>query len=257
MPGMDTTIKISATIITRNEERNIRDCLASLDFTDEIIVVDSGSTDMTEEICRAHPKVRFFRHTWAGYGKQKNVAADYASHDWILNLDADERVSPTLRHSIKAADPKAFSAARIARENYFGTRWIRHCGWYPDYNYRLYNRNRCRFSERIVHETLEHDGNTATLEGNLIHFTYENISDYLLRMDSYSTLSAQELFKSGKSTGIASLMFKPLATFVKMFIIKRGFLEGYAGLTLSLLYAQYTFCKYAKLIEIKQGSSNQ
>jgi glycosyltransferase involved in cell wall biosynthesis len=250
-------MKLSATIITRDEEKNIGDCLASLDFVHEIIVVDSGSTDRTKEICRAHPKVKFFTQEWLGYGKQKNRAAELAKHDWILNLDADERVTPTLRQSIGNADTKTFTAARIARENYFGTRWIRHCGWYPDYNYRLYNRNQCRFSERIVHETLEHDGNTATLEGNLIHFTYENISDYLLRMDSYSTLSAQEMFKSGKKTGIASLMFKPLATFVKMYIIKRGFLGGYAGLTLSLLYAQYTFCKYAKLVEIKQGSSNQ
>jgi glycosyltransferase involved in cell wall biosynthesis len=247
-------MKLSATIITRNEEKNIRDCLASLDFADEIVVVDSGSTDRTEEICRSHPKVRFFHHEWAGYGKQKNVAADCASHDWILNLDADERVSPVLRHSIESAEPGSFSAARMARENYFGKHWIRHCGWFPDYNYRFYNRKQCRFSERIVHETLVHDGNTTTLEGNLIHFTYENISDYLRRMDTYSTLSAQELLRSGKTTGIASLMFKPLATFVKMYFIKRGFLEGYTGLTLSLLYAQYTFCKYAKLAELRNIS---
>lgn len=251
------TLKLSATIITRNEEKNLSDCLASLDFADEIIVVDSGSTDRTEEICRAHPKVSFFHNEWNGYGKQKNAAADLASHDWILNLDADERVSPTLRCSIETADPATFSAARMARENYFGKRWIRRCGWYPDYNYRLYNRKKCRFSERIVHETLEHDGSTTTLDGNLIHFTYENIADYLRRMDSYSTLSAQELFKAGKTAGIATLMFKPMATFVKMYIIKRGFLEGHAGLTLSLLYSQYTFCKYAKLMEIKQCSSNQ
>lgn len=248
-------MKISATIITRNEEKNIGECLASLDFTDEIVVVDSGSTDRTEEICRAHPKVRFFHHEWPGYGKQKNVAAGYALHDWILNLDADERVSPGLRDSLEAADLTAFSAARVARENYFGERRIRYCGWYPDYTYRLYNKSRCRFSERIVHETLEHDGHTITLDGNLIHFTYENISDYLRRMDSYSTLSAQELFKSGKKTGVASLLFKPLATFVKMYVIKRGFIEGYAGLTLSLLYAQYTFCKYAKLLELTNKSS--
>lgn len=247
---------ISATIITRNEERNISDCLASLDFVDEIVVVDSGSDDSTEAICRANPKVRFFHHDWAGYGKQKNIAAGLATNDWILNLDADERVSPTLRRSIENADTTSFSAARMARENYFGKLWIRHCGWYPDYNLRFYSRSCCQFSERIVHETLEHDSKTITLDGNLIHYSYENISDYLRRMDSYSSLSAEELFKSGKRTGIALAMFKPLATFIKMYVIKRGFLDGYAGLVLSLLYAQYTFCKYAKLAELRKAAQN-
>lgn len=244
---------ISATIITLNEEKNIEACLASLDFTNEIIVVDSGSTDRTEEICRANPKVRFFHNEWAGFGKQKNCAAGFASHDWILNLDADERVSPLLRQSIEGADPAVFSAARMARENYFGKRWIRHCGWYPDHTYRLYNRNLCRFSERMVHETLEHDEKTTTLAGNLIHHTYENISDYLRRMDSYSTLSARELYKAGKSVGQVAMMVKPFATFIKMYLIRLGFLDGYAGLILSLLYSQYTFCKYAKLAELHKA----
>ncbi len=250
-------LKLSATIITRNEEKNIGDCLASLAFVDEIVVVDSGSTDGTEAICRTNPKVRFIRQEWLGFGKQKNFAASLAQHDWILNIDADERVSEQLRHTIEQADRTSFSAARMARENYFGKRWIRHCGWYPDYTCRLYDRRICHFSERLVHESLDHDGRVATLDGNLIHFTYEGISDYLRRMDSYSTLSAQELFKSGKTTGIASLMLKPLATFIKMYIIRRGFLEGYAGLTLSLLYAQYTFCKYAKLAELSKVNPNQ
>lgn len=245
-------MKISATIITLNEEKNIADCLASLEFVDEIIVVDSGSSDCTEEICRSFPKVRFFHNDWAGYGKQKNKAAELASNDWILNLDADERVSTELRNSITNADPAGFSAARMARQNYFGDRWIRHCGWYPDYNFRLYDRRNCRFSERIVHETLEHDGRTATLTGDLVHRTYDNISDYLRRMDSYSTLSAQELHKSGKTIGMPSLLVKPLATFIKMYLLKLGFLDGYTGLILSLLYSQYTFCKYAKLAELNK-----
>ena len=247
-------MKLSATIITLNEGKNIADCLASLPFVDEIIVVDSGSSDETEEICRRHPKVRFYQCEWGGYGKQKNRAAELAAGDWILNLDADERVSPALRRSIESAELSGFSAARMARENYFGTRRIRHCGWYPDYNFRLYNRTTCRFSERIVHETLEHDGSTTTLDGNLIHHTYEDISDYLRRMDSYSTLSAQELYQSGRSAGNVSLLVKPLATFVKMYVIQRGFLDGSSGLMLSLLYAQYTFNKYLKLMELHQAA---
>lgn len=146
---------ISATIITHNEERNISDCLASLDFVDEIVVVDSGSDDSTEAICRANPKVRFFHQDWSGYGKQKNIAAGLATNDWILNLDADERVSPTLRRSIENADTTSFSAASMARENYFGKRWIRHCGWYPDYTARQYGRRKYAFSERAAHVSQE------------------------------------------------------------------------------------------------------
>jgi len=248
-------MSISATIITRNEEKNIADCLTSLDFVDEIVVVDSGSTDGTEGICRANPKVRFFHQEWLGYGKQKNFASSLARHDWILNIDADERISPTLRHSIEGADFGSFSAARMARENFFGKRWIRHGGWYPDYTHRLYDRRRCRFSERHVHESLEHDGAIATLDGNLLHYTYADISDYLLRMDSYSTLAAQELHRAGRTATAWSLLFRPLATFAKMYFIRRGYLDGFFGLVLSLLYGQYTFCKYAKLAELSRTTA--
>lgn len=243
------SMKLSATIITCNEEKNIADCLASLEFVDEIIVVDSGSSDRTEEISRSCPKVRFFRKEWPGYGKQKNRAAELAVNDWILNIDADERVSPELRHSIENADFSSFSAARMARENYFGRHWVKHCGWYPDYTTRLYDRRKCTFSESAVHESLQHDGAACTLIGNLVHRTYADIADYLQRMDRYSTLAARDLHKAGKKTGIAALLIKPMATFVKMYFIRKGFLDGGLGLVLSLLYAQYTFCKYAKLRE--------
>jgi (heptosyl)LPS beta-1,4-glucosyltransferase len=246
---------ISATIITCNEEENIADCLVSLNFVNEIIVVDSGSTDQTEEICRSNPKVKFFHHNWEGYGKQKNIAAELANSYWILNLDADERITPKLRRSILETNFNSISCAKMARENYFGRNLIRHCGWYPDYTMRLYDRRTCRFSERLVHESLEHDGKVTTLDGNLLHYTYANIFDYQKRMNSYSTLSAQEMFKDGKVVGVGSLILRPFATFIKMYIIRAGFLEGYLGIVLSLLYAQYTFCKYAKLIELRRDNT--
>ena len=247
-------MKISATVITLNEERNIPDCLASLEFADEIVVVDSGSNDLTEELCRQNPKVRFFKQEWLGYGRQKNRAAELAVHDWILNLDADERVTPDLRQSIMQADLAKFSAARMARENYFGDRWVRYCGWYPDYTVRLYNRTACSFSEREVHESLEHSGRIETLAGNLKHLTYTGIPDYLRRMDRYSTLAAQELFKSSKKCGVITLLVKPVATFLKMYVVRSGYREGRLGLVLSLLYACYTFCKYAKLSELHDSN---
>lgn len=247
-------MKISATIITLNEAGNIGDCLASLDFVDEIIVVDSGSSDATEAICRANPKVCFVPHPWEGYGKQKNIAAGQAANDWVFNIDADERVTPQLQASILSAVTDDAAAFRVARENYFAGRWIKYCGWYPNYTTRLYDRRQCRFIERSVHESLTCDGRVGTLAGNLKHFTYSGISDYLGRMNRYSSLAAEEVIKAGKRPGIAAVMFKPLVTFLKMYVVKLGFLEGFHGLQLSVLYAVYTFAKYAKARELLLGN---
>lgn len=241
--------KISATIIVKNEETNIHDCLNSLDFVDEIVVVDSGSSDGTESICRACPKVKFFSYPWAGFGKQKNIAAGLAVNDWILNIDADERVTPELRTSIMNADYDRFAAFRMARENYFGKRWIRRCGWYPDDKIRLYHRKHAAFSEKVVHEGVETSAKVDMLGGNLKHFTYSDIADYVVRMDRYSTLAAEELINKGEKPGIKAMLLRPAWTFIKMYLLKRGFLDGYTGFLLAILYAQYTFLKYAKARE--------
>jgi glycosyltransferase involved in cell wall biosynthesis len=250
-------MKISATIIANNEEANIGACLASLDFADEIVVVDSGSTDRTEEICLAHPRVRFSRADWPGYGRQKNRAAGLAANDWIFNIDADERVSPELRRSILAVSGAEFACYRAARENYFGARWIKRCGWYPDYNTRLYDRRACAFSERSVHESLVCPGEVGLLPGNLVHRTYTGVSDYLKRMDRYSSLAAEELVKAGKRPGLLQLLLKPLFTFCKMYFLKLGFLEGYTGFLLSMLYSHYTFYKYGKAVEINRTRQHE
>ncbi len=243
-------MKISVTIITLNEERNISSCLASLDFASEIVVVDSGSSDKTIEICKAHPRVRLIEQPWLGFGKQKNLAADLSSNDWVLNVDADERVSDALSKSIVGADFASYRGFLMARENYFGDRWIRYCGWYPDYNLRLYDRTCARFSEREVHEAVECEGKVGTLAGNLIHRTYAGVADYLQRMDRYSTLAAQQMIKDGRAPGLAALTLRPIATFLKMYILKQGFREGYHGFLLSALYSFYTMSKYAKALEL-------
>lgn len=245
-------MKISATIITLNEEKNIGACLKSLDFADEIIVVDSGSTDRTKEICRAHPLVSFHEHPWEGFGRQKNIAAELASHDWIFNIDADERVSSGLRRSVSSADMLAFAGFKVARENYFGNRRIKHCGWYPDFNLRLYDRRKGRFSDSEVHERVNCEGTVGTLSGNLLHYSYEGISDFIGRINRYTSLSAVEIVKAGKKPGVGSMIFRPFYTFFRMYFLKAGFLEGHAGLMLSLLFAQYTFLKYAKARELKK-----
>lgn len=243
-------MKISATIIVKNEERNIGPCLDSLGFADEIVVVDSGSIDRTAEICRAHPKVRYTERPWLGFGRQKNLAAELAANDWIFSIDADERVSERLTASIAAADFASFCAFRVARENYFGERWIRHCGWYPDYTLRLFDRTRGAFSEREVHEAVVCRGPVGTLDGNLVHRTYDGVADYLRRMDRYSTLAAEQMLKEGRIPGIVTPVVRPVFTFFKMYLLKQGFREGYHGFLLSVLYACYTFSKYAKAVEL-------
>lgn len=243
-------MKISTTVIVKDEEKNIAACLQSLDFADEIVVVDSGSSDRTAEICRSHPKVRFFELPWEGFGRQKNLAAELAANDWVFNIDADERVSPELREAILGADLASHDGFRVARENYFAGRRIRYCGWYPDYNLRLYNKKRCRFGERAVHEAVECNGPVGVLAGNLTHYTYDGIDDYVARMDRYSSLAAQEVVKSGRRPGWLALLLRPGFTFFKMYFLKQGVREGYYGLLLSILYSVYTFLKYAKAREL-------
>ena len=247
-------MNISATIITLNEEKNIGDCLASLDWASEIIVLDSGSGDRTREICLAHPKVRFHEHAWEGFGRQKNLAASLAGSDWILNVDADERVSAELKASIVNAVFDSADGFRIARENYFGNRMIKYCGWYPDFNLRLYDRRRCAFGERAVHEAVECRGEIGTLKGNLIHYTYADVGDYLRRMERYSTLAAGQMIEEGRRPEVSDVIVRPIFTFFKMYVLKRGVLEGYMGFVLSVLYAFYTFCKYAKAREMLKNT---
>lgn len=242
-------MKISAIIITRNEERNIGECLASIPFVDEVIVVDSGSLDGTEAICRGDSRVRWFSEPWKGFGPQKNSALDKAGNDWILSIDADERVSPELAGEIAAlplAGPGP-DAYRIPRRSFFGKRWVRHGGWYPDHTIRLWRRGAGRFVDRSVHEVVKVDGAVGTLRSDLLHHTYMDTADFVERMNRYSTLGAVELRKKGARGSRFDLLFRPPFTFFRMYVLRRGFLDGALGFRLAVLYAMYTFLKYAKL----------
>lgn len=245
--------KVSVTIIALNEEKNIRDCLESVKWADEIIVSDSGSTDSTVEICREYG-ARVSSDEWLGFGRQKNLCGDRAQNLWVFNIDADERVTAELKAEIaeviKTGDKGAYY---VPRKNYFGERWIRRCGWYPDYTLRLYRKDSGRFTDRAVHETVAVNGPKGYLENPLIHRTYRDVSDYLTRMERYSTLAAEEMLSSGRSAGFTDILLRPTLTFLKMYILKLGFLEGSAGVMLSTLYASYTLAKYAKLWEMKKG----
>jgi glycosyltransferase involved in cell wall biosynthesis len=242
--------RLSAVVITLNEEKHITDCLESIKWADEIIVVDSGSTDKTIEICRGYTD-QIHAISWQGFGNQKNSGVDLAHFDWILSIDADERVTPELKNEIESILKEEIdcSGFAISRKNYFGNRLILNCGWFPDYTIRLFDKRKGRFNPVQVHESVQLTGKRGWLKESLLHFTYEDISDYLLRMDRYTTLAAQDYFSSKRKGVLVRMITSPPVTFFKMYFLKKGFREGTFGLILCLLYSFYTFIKYAKCWE--------
>ncbi len=243
-------MKISATIITLNEERNLRRALETLDCADEVLVVDSGSTDQTREIARRYG-ARVVEREWPGYAAQKNFAAEQAAHDWILSLDADEALSETLSAEImrvKREGPRAAGYRMSRRAQYLG-RWILHSGWYPDFKLRLYDRRRGRWNGAYVHESVQVDGPVELLHADLLHYTCDSLSQHLRRLDRYTTLAAQELRAQGRRAGPARLLLAPPATFLKTYLLQQGFRDGYQGLLISAMAAWYVFLKWAKTIE--------
>lgn len=248
--------RLSVAIITCNEKDNIQPCLASIDWADEIVVVDSGSDDGTPDICRKH-NVRVFTESWKGFARQKNSAIAKTTGQWVLCLDADERITEELREEIETtigqADAK--DGYFLPRKNFFLGKWIKHCGWYPDYTLRLFKNGKGRYAQREVHERIDLAGSTGHLKNPMEHHTYTSISDYITRLDNYTTLAAVELSKENKHYGLRHIVLRPLYTFLHMYLIRLGFLEGYDGLILSGLYSFYTFIKYVKLWELQ--SQNQ
>jgi glycosyltransferase involved in cell wall biosynthesis len=243
---------LSVTVITLNEERNLRDCLESVRFADEIIVVDSGSRDLTLSIAKEF-KARVFQEPWKGFAGQKNSAQDKARGPWILNIDADERVTEGLRLEIqKVLQEDSQAGFRMPRKNFFCGQWIRHGGWYPNCQLRLYRKEAGKFAPREVHEQVEVKGPVGILTSPLEHYTYHSISDYIKRMDRYSELSARQYLKEGRRVSWPEILLRSWFTFIQMWVLKRGFLDGANGLILAALYSQYTFIKYAKL---KQSGS--
>ncbi|MEW6378887.1 MAG: glycosyltransferase family 2 protein [bacterium] len=247
--------KISATIICLNEERNIQRCLENLDFVDEIVVVDSGSTDRTLEICRKFTD-RVLYNPWPGHVQQKNFALDQAKHEWILSLDADEVVTPRLKESILHAlqnDQGKYDGYRVNRHVFYLGRWINHC-WYPEYKIRLFKKSKGRWAGKNPHDTVNLDGKYRDLDGDLEHYTYRNISHHLRTIDSFSSIGAQGKFEEGKAPRLSSLILNPLFRFLKLYVVKRGFLDGMPGFIIAVLGSYYCFLKYAKLWEMHHTS---
>lgn len=243
--------KVTATVITFNEAANIEAALASLGWADEIIVVDSESTDDTVAIARRFTD-RVVVRPWPGYIAQKNFAAEMASHNWIFSLDADERVTPALADEVRAVmqQEPPHAGYRVPRVTFHLGRWIRSTDWYPDYQLRLYDRRRARWTGRHVHESVKGDGSVGRLQNDLQHYAYRDIAHHLRSMDRYTTLAARQMFEDGRRAGLFDVMIHPRLAFFRNYILRGGFRDGMPGLIVSAMNAHYVALKFAKLWEL-------
>ncbi len=249
-------MKLTATVITHNESRNIAAALDSVSWADEIVVVDSGSTDDTVEIAK-RLATRVEVRDWPGYGAQKNYAASLASNDWILSLDADERVTPALAQEIRGvlSGGAAHPGYRVPRIAFYLGRWIRGTDWYPDSQLRLYDRRAGRWDERRVHESIALTGTVGMLQHELQHYPYRSISHHLATIDRYTTLAAEEWHAAGRRVNVAEILVHTELAFARNYVLKAGFMDGSAGLIVSTLNAYYVFLKFAKLWEMEKNSA--
>ena len=250
---MSGPLPLSLCVITRDAAGEIADCLASAAFAGEVIVVDSGSRDDTVESARRRG-ARVIERDWPGYGAQKNFAVGAAAHDWVLCLDADERVTPEMAASIAStiAAPRA-AAYAFARRNRFLGRWLAHGEGYPDWNVRLFDRRRARWSDDAVHEHVIADGPVARLPGDLLHASAESLDAYLAKQNRYTTLQAEAMHARGERAGPLRLVFAPVARFFRFYFLKLGFLDGVPGLVHVAIGCQNSFLKYAKLRALQAG----
>jgi glycosyltransferase involved in cell wall biosynthesis len=245
--------KLSAILITKNEAANIRACLESVAWADEIIVVDSGSSDGTAEICRelgAHVYV----HDWPGFGRQKNRALSYAANEWVFSIDADERVTPELAFQLAAAMKEGgkdgFYVPRLSQ--FCGT-FIRHSGWYPDYVLRLFKKSRGRFSDDMVHERVLLQGATGRLSRPLLHYSYMTESDVTRKSEQYAAAAALQMFNNGKTAVLPVAPIRAGWAFLRTYCLRLGFLDGVAGFNIARMNARTTYLKYRKLQALRSA----
>jgi glycosyltransferase involved in cell wall biosynthesis len=245
-------IKLSVVIITFNEEKNIGRCLESVkEIADEIVVVDSISTDKTRAICEAFG-VRFIEQKFLGYQDQKNFAHNLASFDYVLSLDADEALNPELLDEVKKVKNNfAMDGYSFNRLTNYNGEWIRFCGWYPDAKVRLVKKAKAKWSGGNIHEHLAVEGNVGHLRGDLLHYSYDSISMHVLQTNKYSTTEAQILFAKGKKATIAKIVTRPIWQFFKDYFLKKGFLDGRYGFVICSINSLYVLLKYAKMKELE------
>ncbi len=248
---------VSVTVITYNEAANIAAALESVSWADEIVVVDSQSTDDTVEIARRYTDHVIVR-AWPGYIAQKNFAAEQAAHDWIFSLDADERATPALAGEVRQTLEKGSGAAgyRVPRVTFHLGRWMRSTDWYPDYQLRLYDRRRARWTGQYVHESVKAEGPVADLQNDLQHYAYRDLSHHLLTMDRYTTMAARQMYESGRRAGWFDVLIHPRLAFFRNYVLRGGFRDGMPGLIVSVMNSYYVSLKFAKLWELCSPSTS-
>ncbi|MFA6061438.1 MAG: glycosyltransferase family 2 protein [Gallionella sp.] len=248
---------LSVIIITRNEAANIRACIASVAWADEIVVVDSGSADDTVGIAR-EMGARVYRHAdWPGFGPQKNRALSYATGEWVFSIDADERVTPELRAEIERAMLEEGAAGyHCPRLSQFCGTFIRHSGWYPDYVLRLFKRGAGRFSDSLVHESVLLTGNTAKFNSPLLHYSYLTVADVERKVEHYSNAAAQQMLAAGKRASLMSTVLSAGWAFLRTYVLRLGVLDGVAGWRIALMNARTTYLKYRKLTALQMQRSH-
>lgn len=247
---------LSVTVITLNEEANLRDCLEGVRWAEEIVVVDALSTDRTVAIAREYTE-RVLQNPWPGHLQQKNFALDHTTHEWILSIDADERVLPALWAEIEGvlSDPRAADGYDLPRKNLFLGHWMRHGGWYPDRVLRLFRKSRGRFGGINPHDRVLLQGRLGHLSEPLLHITYRSLSQYIEKQYAYACIGARERIIQGgpQRPGVGTMAVRPLMKFLEAYLVKRGFLDGFHGLLTALFAAYFAFVRQAKIRELRQA----
>ncbi len=248
---------ISVNIICKNEEKNIEDCLKSVVWADEIIVVDGESSDKTAEIARKYT-INVYTNKWEGFAKQRQFAIDKSSKEWVLVLDADERCSNELREEILSiinTNDVKYKGFKLPRKNFFLSKWIKHGGWYPGYQKRFFRRESTKISDRLVHEGYEIDGETGVMKNDIIHYTVQSISEFMTKVNKYSSLQAEEK-RGRKKVGFTDMLFRPIWGFINMYFIRAGFRDGIHGIMVANFDVITNMLTYMKIWESqnKNGS---
>ena len=241
--------KLSVSIITLNEEKNIERCLQSVTWADEVVVVDSGSKDRTVELSKKYTD-RVIHNDWKGFADQKDFAMRSCSNEWVLSLDADEEISSELRAEIEnlLKNPKEFDGYYMPRKTYFNGKWIKSCGWYPGYQLRFFKKSLTKLTDRKVHEGFEVNGKVGYLKGDILHYTHIDLKSTIAKINNYSTLEAEEKYLTKRSTPL-NFILNPIAAFFQHYIIRRGFTDGVEGLLISILHALTNLMTYMKIWE--------
>lgn len=248
---------ISVTIIAKNEEKNIEECIRSVEWADEIVVVDGESTDSTQLIVKNFPKTKLIVNKWEGYSSQRRLALKSTTQPWIFSIDADERATPELRDEIlNAVKENKYNGFRIPRKSFFLNKWVKHCGWYPGFQMRLFKKDKVSVAERLVHEGYEVDGETGFLKNDILHYTVNSIGEYMERVNIYSTLQAREKMHRRK-VKFRDIYLRPIAAFFQHFFMKLGFLDGVHGLMVAYFDMMTNLLTYMKIWEFQNNNKKR